>query len=126
MPYYINKMIKKNTLLPLFNAGTPFYSSLCGCLQLFKCSQFLKILIFLQGGAAEFFKNKPNFFTNYRLQLHGEQLSLLHSQLLTRFLYHMSPYMVYTRIIGSHQIGNYLAGYVPPNRKLFGGTCPAK
>ena len=71
---------------------------------------------------------KPNFefFPNYRHQLHGEQLSILHSQLLTRLLYYMSPNMVYTRIIGSRQIGNYLAGHVPPNRKLFGGTCPAK
>ena len=39
-------------------------------------------------------------------------------------LYHLSPNMVYTRIIGSRQIRNYLAGHVPPNRKLFGGTVP--
>ena len=32
--------------------------------------------------------------------------------------------MVYTRIIGSRQIGNYLEGHVPPNRNLFGGTVP--
>ena len=59
-----------------------------------------------------FFKIKPNFefLPNYHLQLHGEQLSILHSQLLTRLLYHMSPNMVYTRILGSRQIGNYLAG----------------
>ena len=36
----------------------------------------------------------------------------------------MSPNMVYTRIIGSRQIGNYLARHVPPNRKLFGETVP--
>ena len=73
-----------------------------------------------------FFKIKLNFefFLIYFLQLHGEQLSILHSQLLTRLLYYMSPNMVYTRIIGSRQIGNYLAGHVPPNRKLFGGTVP--
>ena len=29
--------------------------------------------------------------------------------------------MIYKR---SCQIGNYLAGHVPPNRKLFGGTVP--
>ena len=50
-------------------------------------------------------------FSNYFLQLHGNQLSILHSQLLiTKLLYYMSPNMVYTRIIGSRQIGNYLAG----------------
>ena len=32
--------------------------------------------------------------------------------------------MIYKRIKGSRQIGNYLAGHVPPNRKLFGGTVP--
>ena len=84
-----------------------------------------------------FFKIKPNFefLLIHFLQLHGEQLSILPSQLLTRLLYYMSPNMVYTRIIESRQIGNYLAGHnlpnkrsfggtVPPNRKLFGGTVP--
>ena len=33
-------------------------------------------------------------------------------------------YMIYKRIKGSRQIGNYLAGHVPPNRKLFGRTVP--
>ena len=32
--------------------------------------------------------------------------------------------MIYKKIKGSRQIGNYLAGHVPPNRKLFGGTVP--
>ena len=32
--------------------------------------------------------------------------------------------MIYKRIKGSRQIGNYLADHVPPNRKLFGGTVP--
>ena len=32
--------------------------------------------------------------------------------------------MIYKRIKGSRQIGNYLAGHVPPNRKLFGRTVP--
>ena len=74
----------------------------------------LKYFKFFRGGAAAFFKIKPNFefFTNYHLKLHGEQLSVLHSQLLTKLLYYMSSNMVYTRIIGSRQIGNYLAGHV--------------
>ena len=38
----------------------------------------------------------------------------------------MPPSMVYKRFVGSCQIGIYLAGHVPPNRKLYGGTCPAK
>ena len=98
-------------------------------LQVFAVVQMfssLKYFKFFEGGAAAFFKIKPNFefFTNYHLNLHGEQLSVLHSQLLTKLLYYMSSNMVYTRIIGSRQIGNYLAGHVPPNRKLFGGTVP--
>ena len=32
--------------------------------------------------------------------------------------------MSYKRIKGSRQIRNYLAGHVPPNRKLFCGTVP--
>ena len=32
--------------------------------------------------------------------------------------------MIYKRIKGFRQIGNYLAGIVPSNRKLFGGTVP--
>ena len=84
--------------------------------HLFKFIQVLEILNFFRGGEEEvaFFKIEPNFefFLNYRLQLHGEQLSILHSQLLTRLLYYMSPNMVYTRILGSRQIGNYLAGHV--------------
>ena len=32
--------------------------------------------------------------------------------------------MVDDNIRGSRQIGNYLVGHVPPNRKLFGGTVP--
>ena len=45
-----------------------------------------------------FFKIKLNFefFLIYFLQLHGEQLSILHSQLFTRLLYYMSPNMVHT------------------------------
>ena len=83
-------------------------------------------LNFFRGGGAAFFKIKSNFefFLIHFIQLHGEQLSKLHRQLLTRLLYYMSQNMVYTRIIGSGQIGNYLAGHVPPNRKLFGGTVP--
>ena len=89
-------------------------------------SSFRNLKFFPRGGGAHFFKIKLNleFFLIYILQLHGEQLSILHSQLLTRLLYYMSPNMVYARIIGSRQIGNYLAGHVPPNRKLFGGTVP--
>ena len=91
-------------------------------------SSFRNLKKFPGGGKAAFFKIKLNFefFLIHFHQLHGDQLSILPSQLLTRLLYYMSPNMVYTRIIGSRQIGNYLAGHVPPNRKLFGGTCPAK
>ena len=66
-------------------------------------SSFRNLKFFPRGGGippgeAAFFKIKLNleFFLIYFLQLHGEQLSILHSQLFTRLLYYMSPNMVHT------------------------------
>ena len=60
---------------------------------------------------------------------------LIADYIITKFISYISRYMVYKRIKGSRQIGNYSTGYdlpnrrsfggtVPPNRKLFGGTVP--
>ena len=50
--------------------------------------------------------------------------SLIADYRIAKLLSYIFRYMVYKRIKGSHQIGNYLAGHVPPNRKLFGETVP--
>ena len=66
--------------------STPF----CISLRVFAAVQMFSIFknfrFFLKkGGGAAFFKIKPKFefFPNYRLHLHSEQLSILHSQVLT-------------------------------------------
>ena len=51
-------------------------------------------------------------------------INCLHNPLLTTLLCYMPPNRVSKRIIRSCQIGNYLAGHVLLNRKLFCGTVP--
>ena len=95
------------------------------------------VIISLRGWAAVQVLNILNLFQNQALfwifpkLLHffirdapNYYICCLHSQQLTELWYNMPPNMVYKRIIGSHQIGNYLAGHVPPIRKSFGGTVP--